>query len=94
MDSKLLFKKGLSKTLVREKKNVSEGEIFHERDLFHIRIMTLIFFGLLIFFDNYKSPHPGFSESVKNILGSKVKKHKIAIWNSVKQNVSEGENWR
>ena len=48
----------------------------------------------MIFFTNYKSPHPGFSESVK-VLGAQMKTpHKIAIWNSVKQNVSEGENWR
>ena len=55
--------------------------------------MTLKNFGPLIFVMDSKSPHPGFSESVK-ILGPKMKKkHLIAIWNSVKQNVSEGENW-
>ena len=44
--------------------------------------MTLINFALLIFFTKSKSSNPGFSESVKVIGG-----------NSVKQNVSEGENW-
>jgi hypothetical protein len=36
--------------------------------------MTLILFGLLIFFDNSKSPHPGFSESVK-LFGAQMKKN-------------------
>ena len=74
--------------LVREKK-------YHENDLFQIRIMTLKNFGPLIFFTNSKSPHTGFSKSVK-IIGAQMKKktHIIAIWNSVKQNISEGENWR
>ena len=55
--------------------------------------MTLINFGPLIFVTNSKSPHPGFLESVK-ILGAQIKKTiKIAICNSVKQNVIEGENW-
>ena len=44
--------------LVRERK-------YHESDLFQIQIMTLINFGPLIFLTNYKSPRPGFSESVK-----------------------------
>ena len=34
MDTKLPFEKGLSKTLVREKTNASEGEKYHESDLF------------------------------------------------------------
>ena len=53
---------------MREKK-------YHESDLFQIRIMTLIHFGPLTFVTNSKSPHPGFSESVK-ILGAQMKKKK------------------
>ena len=50
---------------MREKK-------YPESDLFQIQIMTLINFGQLIFFTDSKSPHPGFSESVK-ILGAQIK---------------------
>ena len=62
------------------KENVSEGEKYYESGLFQLWIMTLIPFSPLIMFDNYKSPHPGLSESV-TILGAQMKKtpHKIAI---------------
>ena len=68
------------------KQNVSEREKYHESDLL---------WSTDIWFTNYKRQHPGFSECVK-ILGAQMKKkpQKIAISNSVKQNVSEGENWR
>ena len=59
---------GENKTLVREKK-------YHESDLFQIRIMTLINFGPLLYVTNSKSPHPGFSESIK-ILGAQMKSPK------------------
>ena len=54
--------------LVREKK-------YHENYLFQIQIIDLLNFGSLICFTNFKSPHPGLSESVK-ILGTQIKKKK------------------
>ena len=50
--------------------------------------MTLINFVHLVFLRDSQSQHIGFSESEEK------KNRQIAIWNSVKQNVSEGENWQ
>ena len=70
---------------MREKK-------YHESDLFQIQIMNLINFGGLIVAINSKSTHQGFSESVKILGAEEKKKKKKYHWNSVKRNVSEGEN--
>ena len=94
----MLSEKVLSKTLVREK-TLTRWKKYHESDLFQIRIMSLINFGPLIFFYQFKNSTPWVLESVQ-ILGpqkKKVTKMPLKIlWSKtlVRENtgVSEGEN--
>ena len=43
-------------------------------------------------FTDYQSQHKWFSESVRRSGDISPNKHKISSWNSVKLNMSEGEN--
>ena len=73
MNTKLLFEKVLSKMLVREKTKHKWWRKISWNWPSSNSNYDLIKFGPIIFFTNYKSQHPEFSETVR-ILGAQMKK--------------------